>query len=358
MCARSYVPPGEGAAQLHVTLPDAQLVVAHATHRQRAKFFLLVQLEGGAVWKVTVEAAALTAHYLDTLAPATALAVMRNGFLFAAHDGAPNALYQFAGVGDAADALVSSDGVGNRPGRGPRPPLNLLQVWAEDGALAPLACAVAAPGGALLLAGAGRGAGAAVSAVVHGLRTAVLARQLLPGVAEAVWTLQGPAAAHTTHLVLAFANATLTLAIRDDAVHEVGEAESCILTGVTTLLMAQLSAHDTLQVTPVSMRHIRSDGRVQAWQPPPRSRIALAAAHGRQCLLALASGALLLFELDPQGVLLEMARADASVSVTALCLAPPMPGQQRSKWAAVADAQQVVRILSLDPRSESYRVVC
>jgi DNA polymerase III psi subunit len=103
----------------------------------------------------------------------------------------------------------------------------------------------------------------------------------LLGVAENVWTLQSPTTSHTTHMVLSFANATLTLAIRDDAVHEVGEAESNILTGVNTLLMVQLSPHDTLQVTPVSMRHIRTDGRVQAWQPPPRSRILLAAAQVR-----------------------------------------------------------------------------
>lgn len=367
VCARgriTYVPQQEAqfAQAVHLTLPGDvdQMVVAHAVPKQRNKFFVLLQTENGDVWKVTVEPNRLHAHFLDRLAPSVSLAVMRSGFLFAAHDGAPNALYQFAGLGDPKDLQVSSDGVGeHRPDAPAEPrtePLNLVQVWSEDGALNPLPCASSIPGVGLLIAGSGRYQNGAVSTVVHGLRTTVLAQQMLPGVAENVWTLTSATTSHTTHMVLSFANATLTLAIRDDAVHEVGEGESNILTGVNTILMAQLSPHDTLQVTPVSMRHIRSDGRVQAWQPPPRSRIMLAAAQGRQCLLGLATGHLILFELDPQGVLLEMSRVESGGVLAAVCMAPPLAGQQRSKWAAVADQQQVVRILSLDPRSPLQRV--
>jgi splicing factor 3B subunit 3 len=129
----TYYHNSEVSAGLTVRLPGPpQLIVAHATHRQRTKFFLLLQSESGTVWKVTLEPTRLVAHHLDTLAPSTSLAVMRNGFLFAAHSGSPCSLYQFAGIGDANDALVSSDGVGDRVELLTRPNINLMPVWIEE----------------------------------------------------------------------------------------------------------------------------------------------------------------------------------------------------------------------------------
>jgi splicing factor 3B subunit 3 len=73
------------------------MVVAWTAHRHKSKFFLLLQVEEGDVFKLTltfdatgVSRASLL--YFDTLVPSNALCVLRNGFLFCA--GGDSRLYQ------------------------------------------------------------------------------------------------------------------------------------------------------------------------------------------------------------------------------------------------------------------------
>ena len=46
--------------------------------------------------------------YFDTIAVASALCVMRTGFLFSASESGNHSLYQFEGIGDGEDAETSS----------------------------------------------------------------------------------------------------------------------------------------------------------------------------------------------------------------------------------------------------------
>ncbi len=310
--------------------------------------------------------------YFDTLLPSSGLCVLRNGFLFAAAAVGESRLYQFAAMGDeAGDVSAHSDGpaVTLAPRAVERPKNVALRE--RLGGLAPLSCSLCADvttqgqGPPQLWVGSGLGEAGALSELRRGLPVAVLASQQLPGVPECVWTLL-PAAPRpggpTTMLVLAFANATLSLGVNAaGAVAELPEAESQILAGVPSLHVAALGSQGDLlqvggnglllfaffslaQVTPHVLRHVRPGGRVNVWNPPAKLRIAHAASAGSQVLLGLSSGELVYFELDPQaGVLLELERLEAGpAGVACLALAPAEAGA-RARWAAYADGEGRLR---------------
>jgi len=67
------------------------MVIAHASHKFKDLFFVLAQTEQGDLFKISLDrnqdtVLALTVKYFDTVPPATALAVLKNGFLFVASE--------------------------------------------------------------------------------------------------------------------------------------------------------------------------------------------------------------------------------------------------------------------------------
>jgi splicing factor 3B subunit 3 len=217
--------------------------------------------------------------YFDTLLPSSGLCVLRNGFLFAGASAGESRLYQFAAMGDeAGDVCAHSDGPAVTLVPRPVDVRSLLLVFVHlltssfqgaknvvlrerVGGLAPVGGALCADittqgqGPPQLWLGAGLGASGSLCELRRGLPVAVLAAQQLPGVPECVWTLvpqkaAGEKAGVATLLVLAFANATLSLGVNAaGAVAELPEAESSILAGVPSLHVAAIGTQgDLLQV--------------------------------------------------------------------------------------------------------------
>ena len=75
-----------------------------------------------------------------------------------------------------------------------------------------------------------------------------------------------------------------------------------------TLCVALLGADSIVQVYPSGLRQVRSDGRVNEWPTPKGKPVAHAAANSRQVALSLSGGEVLYFEIDAQGLLVEMVR--------------------------------------------------
>lgn len=348
------------------------MTVAHATHRQKNRYFFLLQLESGDVFKVTLDsgdniAAAprrLVILYFDTLAPCSSLAILRNGFLFAASSAAQHHMYQFLSLGDESSGVWCDADTKSPPTFVARPLVNLTESARLD-CLGPMQGFIVTDihtqgsGAPQIYAASGRGPqGCALSILRHGLQVSALAQQQLPGVPEAVWTLRGSGGGQHTHIVLSFANGTLTLGVEPSgSVREVPESECNILTGVPSLLIARVD-NDVLQVTGIMLRHIRGQQRVSVWNPPPKQRITHAAYSGRQVAVALSGGEIIYFELDAQsGTLLELERHDSGSQVVALTMAPPpAAGVTRSKWLAYCDTDNRLRILSLAPTGLLQRV--
>lgn len=90
---------------------EGSLVIAHACHKYRETFFVLVQTEQGDLFKVTVDrdqdsVLALAVKYFDTVAPAAALTVLRSGFLFVASEVGNHYFYLFKRIGDTTEQVT------------------------------------------------------------------------------------------------------------------------------------------------------------------------------------------------------------------------------------------------------------
>lgn len=85
------------------------IFICSATHRTKSMYFFLVQTEQGDIFKVTLESSAddvvseIKLKYFDTVPPATAMCVLKTGFLFVASDFGNHYLYQIAHLGDDDD---------------------------------------------------------------------------------------------------------------------------------------------------------------------------------------------------------------------------------------------------------------
>ena len=178
-----------------------------AAHRQRDLFFFLVQSELGDLYKVTLAwgAAGVTdvrVSVFDTLFPASALCITRNGLLYAAAEAGDHALFQFRGVGDGADDAAAGavfdpslgdDGPGAAkvaPAFRPAPLRNLAPLDRPESlggatALEVLAAAGGAQDDARLAVACGRGARSSLRLLRRGVGVAEVAAAL-PGRPAAV----------------------------------------------------------------------------------------------------------------------------------------------------------------------------
>ena len=89
--------------------PDrGMFFVCSATHKTKSMFFFLVQTEQGDIFKITLETdedmvTEIKLKYFDTVPMATAMNVLKTGFLFVASEFGNHYLYQIAHLGDDDD---------------------------------------------------------------------------------------------------------------------------------------------------------------------------------------------------------------------------------------------------------------
>eukprot|EP01116_Phalansterium_solitarium_P022015 TRINITY_DN7109_c0_g1_i1.p1 TRINITY_DN7109_c0_g1~~TRINITY_DN7109_c0_g1_i1.p1 ORF type:complete len:1188 (+),score=598.46 TRINITY_DN7109_c0_g1_i1:160-3723(+) len=331
-------------------LEPAPLIVAAATHRQKDIFFFLLQSERGDLYKVTLQyredtVEAISVRYFDTVAVANALCVFKTGFLFVAAEFGNHAYYQFQALGDDASADEPQNAATFTPHH-----LRHLLLIDELESLSPIldlkVADLAKEDTPQLYAACGRGANSSLRVLRHGLAVTEMAVSPLPGNPVAVWTVRQSASDSTCkYIVVAFANATLVLAI-GETVEEA--SDSGLLGSAPSLCVANLGDDAIVQVYPAGIRHIRADKRVHEWKTPGKKTIAHAASNERQVVVALHGGDLIYFELDALGQLLEVDKKYLGKELAALAIAPLAPGRQRSRFVAVAEQDNTVRVLSLD----------
>ena len=113
------------------------IFVCSATHKTKSMFFFLVQTEQGDIFKVTLETdedmvTEIKLKYFDTVPVASAMNVLKTGFLFVASEFGNHYLYQIAHLGDDDDEHEFSSAMPLEEGDtfffAPRPLRNLVLV--------------------------------------------------------------------------------------------------------------------------------------------------------------------------------------------------------------------------------------
>uniref|UniRef100_A0A3Q3CKA3 Splicing factor 3b, subunit 3 n=1 Tax=Haplochromis burtoni TaxID=8153 RepID=A0A3Q3CKA3_HAPBU len=305
----------------------------------------------GTGWMVTE----IRLKYFDTIPVATAMCVLKTGFLFVSSEFGNHYLYQIAHLGDDDDEPEFSSAMPLEEGDTfffqPRPLKNLVLVDEQENLSPIMSCQIADLANEdtpQLYVSCGRGPRSTLRVLRHGLEVSEMAVSELPGNPNAVWTVRRHVEDEfDAYIIVSFVNATLVLSI-GETVEEVTDSG---FLGTTPTLSCSLLGEDALvQVYPDGIRHIRADKRVNEWKTPGKKTIVRCAVNQRQVVIALTGGELVYFEMDPSGQLNEYTeRKEMSADVVCMSLANVPPGEQRSRFLAVGLADNTVRIISLDP---------
>ncbi|CAH8655389.1 unnamed protein product [Schistosoma haematobium] len=336
------------------------LFVCSASHKTKNLFFFLAQTEQGDIFKINLEVdddmvTEIKLKYFDTVPVASAMCVLKTGFLFVASEFGNHCLYQIAHLGDDDDEPEFSSAMPLEEGDtfyfAPRPLKNLIEVDVLESLSPVMSCHIAdfanedTPQLATLC---GRGPGSTFRLLRHGLEVSEMAKSDLPGNPNAVWTVKrNSEEEYDAYIIVSFVNATLVLSI-GETVEEV--TDSGFLGTTPTLTCSQLGDDALVQVYPDGIRHIRSDKRVNVWRAPGKKTITKCAVNRRQVVIALTGGELVYFEMDMTGQLNEYTeRKEMPADVICMALGRIPANEQRSRFLAVGLADNTVRILSLDP---------
>ncbi|GLG92316.1 Splicing factor 3B subunit 3 [Gryllus bimaculatus] len=320
------------------------IFVCSATHKTKSMFFFLAQTEQGDIFKITLETDGYVVReirlkYFDTVPVATAMCVLKTGFLFVATEFGNHYLYQIVHLGDDDDEPEFSSAMQLEEGDtfffAPRHLRNLVLVDELDSLSPIMACQVAdlanedTPQLYMLC---GRGPRSTRSG-----STAWTGVSELPGNPNAVWTVKRRAdEEYDAYIIVAFVNATLVLSI-GETVEEVTDS-------------GFLGTTPNTVVYPNGIRHIRADKRVNEWPAPSKKTITKCAVNHRQVVIALGGGELIYFEMASTGQLNEYnERKELPSEVVCMALASVPTGEQRTRFLAVGLADNTVRIFSLDP---------
>lgn len=349
-------------------------IVAGVMHKMRGDFFFLLQTEDGDLFKVMIdmvkdengqatgEVERLKIMYFDTVPVATSLCILKSGFLFVASESGNSHFYQFEKLGDDdSEQQFTSDNFPADPTEDyepvyfhPRPADNIALVESIDTMNPITECRVAnltdddAP---QIYTLSGTGARSSFRTLKHGLDVSEIVESELPSVPQAVWTTKKERSdEYDAYIVLSFTNGTLVLSI-GETVEEV--TDTGFLSTAPTLAVQLLGEDALIQIHPKGIRHIRAGGRVNEWPAPQHRSIVAATTNERQVAIALSSGEIVYFEMDPgDGSLAEYdEKKEMSGGVTSLSLGDVPPGRLRSSFLAVGCDDSTVRILSLDPDS-------
>ncbi|CAH1779239.1 unnamed protein product [Owenia fusiformis] len=336
------------------------IFVCAATHKTKSMFFFLAQTEQGDLFKITLEqdedmVTEIRLKYFDTAPTASAMCVLKTGFLFVASEFGNHNLYQIAHLGDDDEEPEFSSAMPLEEGDtfffAPRPLKNLVVVDELDSLSPIMNCQIADLANEdtpQMYTICGRGPRSTLRVLRHGLEVSEMAVSELPGNPNAVWTVKKNVDDEfDAYIIVSFVNATLVLSI-GETVEEV--TDSGFLGTTPTLSCSQLGDDALVQIYPEGIRHIRSDKRVNEWKTPGKKAIVKCAVNSRQVVIALTGGELVYFEMDPAGQLNEYTeRKEMSAEVICMGLGRVPQSEQRSRFLAVGLGDNTVRIISLDP---------
>ncbi|CAI4225266.1 unnamed protein product [Auanema sp. JU1783] len=345
--------------------PDRTLmIIAAATHKTKSIFFFLVQTEQGDLFKVTLETdddlvTEMKVKYFDTVPPASAMCILKTGFLFVASEYGNHHLYQIANLGEDDDEAEFSSKLQLDEGEtffyGVRELRSLVLVDKME-SLAPLLGAhvgdLAKEDAPQIYGLSGRGPRSNLKVLRNGLEVTEMAVSELPGNPNAVWTVKKNVDDnHDSYIVVSFVNATLVLTI-GETVEEAND--SGFLDRAPTLGCGLIGDDALLQIYAEGIRHIRSDKRVNEWKVPSRRQIVKCAMNRRQVAIALTGGGqseIVYFELDITGQLNEFTERKVLRDVDVLCMSlSEIPeGEIRSRFLAIGTSDASVKVISLDP---------
>jgi splicing factor 3B subunit 3 len=194
----------------------------------------------------------------------------------------------------------------------------------------------------------GRSENSSLRVLRHGLPVEQFASVKLPANPISVWTVKKSLKEEfDNYIVLAFSNRTMVFSIGKEVAQV---TNSGFETSTSTLSVSLLGKESILQVHPTGLRQIKDvngENKIIEWEN--KKTIVKAVANESQVIIALSGGEIIYFELNQQGILVEIERKDMGQDIACLAIGSVPEGRIRSRFLAVGLYDKTVRIFSLDP---------
>ncbi len=363
------------------------MIIASAVHAQRNRFFFFLQSEKGDIFRGTMavtatqsadddeaavlEAADLQLQYFDTVPPATALCVLRTGYLFSASELGSSFLFRFTSLGDDDEGVALCSAVATAADESagevyfnPRSLRNMEPIDELDSGAPYMDAKVADLAGEMnpqVYVASGRGNRANLRALRHGTSVTELVQTPLDAVPVNLFSVRESfSSTHHSLMVVTYANSTIVLRV-GESVEEI--SDSGLLADTTSILVTLFhddisSSSDTgalLQVHPGGIRLVRPNKPLAEWRAPGKKEVVKCACNGRQLAIALTGGNIVYFEGD-QGQLREVGSLTLSNDIASVAIGPVPAGRLRASFLAIGGYDSTVRILSLQPSTLLQRL--
>lgn len=299
-------------------------------------------------------------QYIDTIAPATSLCILKTGYLFAAADSGNHGFYllKSLGEGDKNPVVTTSQDPEELPASPFFPRalenLKLVDEWQNLSCISDIKIQdLVGEGSPQIYTLCAAGDRSSLRVLRHGIPVTEKAVSDLQHKPRSIWTIkESRDAEFDKYIILSFQTATFILLI-GDKIKEV--QDTSFETSEATLLVHLMSDNSIVQVYGSGVKHIKADGSVSQWKSKG-GRITNATCNDKQVAISVQGKEIIYFEIDEVGNLSEIESTNLESEVLTMDIAEVPADRQRSKFLAIGHADNTVKLYSLDPGTVLMRL--
>jgi splicing factor 3B subunit 3 len=372
---RVPIPKRKGIPNEEKSQARKQIIIAGVMHKMKQTFFSLVQNEDGDIFKISFplsedrKLTGLKVKYFDTVPTATALCILKSGYLYTPTEFGNQMVYKFEKLGDddQEQDFLSEDfdedamQYGQKALFTPRPLENLSladEIVSMNPIMGSKVVNLTGEDAPQIYTINGSGARSSFRKLVHGLDVNEMATTNSDKPVENVWTTKITTDdQYARYIVLSYMGAKESTVLSiGESVEALPDSQTGFISKVRTLAVQQMGEDLLLQVHETGMRLIRPGGHTIDWKAPTHRTIRQVATNARQVVLFLSNGELAYFEYA-EGQLNEYEqRKRFDNNITCLAIAEVPEGRVRTDFLAVGADDNTVQIISLDENSTLERL--
>ena len=372
---RIPIPKRTGIPHADKSQARKNMIITGVMHKMKQTFFSLVQNEDGDIFKITFilsddrRLRGLKIKYFDTVPPATALCILKTGYLYTSTEFGNQMVYKFEKLGDDDNEMeylseeYDEDAMqfGQKALFTPRP-LENLSIADEIVAMNPIMGSkvvnLTGEDAPQIYTINGSGSRSSFRKLVHGLDVNEMATTSSDKSVEGVWTTKLSAGDQfAKYIVLSYAGVKETTVLSiGESVEALPDSQTGFISKARTLAVQQMGDHHIVQVHELGMRIIGPKGSTVDWKAPTHRTIRQVATNSRQVVLFLSNGELAYFEYADDNLNEYDQRKKFDNNITSLAIAEVPEGRIRTDFLAVGADDNTVQIISLDENSTLERL--
>lgn len=318
-------------------------VVCGTVHILKDSFFALLQLEDGAIFKLTFRwdesTIAMDISYFDTIPVCRNMLVLRSGFLYADTERGDAEFYQFVGIGSNPVIHSSEDFYHTHEDvEGGYEPTDLTNLQLVDVLLraspSPQALITTKEERVSISALTAAGLRSQLRFLERGWAVDEIAVSELPEKAQNVFTVRSQALDdYERYLILSLPNSTMVLSL-GESVEEV--EDTGLKTDVSSIEVTQMGSSLIVQVYSDGVIHLNQNKVVEEWLPPAGIKILCCSLTSHQLALGLLNREIVYLELNDVEKLTELgSRTEMAAQIILILLGDIPDGRLRSPFLAI-----------------------